>query len=146
MAILKKWKGNSETLHAVLKALNMYNINRNIISNKPGKIPGLIEELGAGWVGEEALAISLFCSLLYQNDFEKGILAAVNHSGDSDSTGSITGNILGLINGLNSIPKKWITNLRHNYIVRTIGEDLHTVIKSNSLDIDPEFWDKYPGT
>lgn len=146
LAILKNLKACSETLHAVESVLNLFAEKRSLMSQEPNKIPGFIEQLGAGWVGEEALAISLFCSLLYQNDFEKGVLAAVNHSGDSDSTGSITGNILGLINGINSIPEKWIKNLRYNNIVSTIGEDLHTVVKGNSNEIDPEFWDKYPGT
>ena len=125
LAILKNWKRHAETLQAVENALNLFTEKRSLLSQEPGKIPEFIEQLGGGWVGEEALAISLFCSLLYQDNFEKGVLAAVNHSGDSDSTGSITGNILGLINGMNSIPEKWITNLRYNNIVRTIGEDLH---------------------
>jgi ADP-ribosylglycohydrolase len=34
------------------------------------------------------------------DDFEKGILLAVNHTADGDSTGSITGNILGLKLGI----------------------------------------------
>ncbi len=145
LAILKNWKRHTETLQAVENALNLYTEKRSLIIQEPGKLPGFIEQLGGGWVGEEALSISLFCSLLYQNNFEKGVLAAVNHSGDSDSTGSITGNILGLINGLDAIPEKWITNLRYNNIVRTIGEDLHTVVKGNSISTDPEWRDKYPG-
>jgi len=45
-------------------------------------------------VAEEALAIALFCALKAEN-FAHGVLLAVNHSGDSDSVGAITGNILG---------------------------------------------------
>lgn len=54
-----------------------------------------IRTIGRGWVADEALAIAVYCSLRYSNDFSKGIIAAVNHGGDSDSTGSMTGNILG---------------------------------------------------
>lgn len=54
-----------------------------------------IHLLGQGWVAEETLAIAIYCSLKYPNDIEKALIAAVNHGGDSDSTGAVTGNILG---------------------------------------------------
>jgi ADP-ribosylglycohydrolase len=57
--------------------------------------PEMIErQLGGGWVGEEALAIALCCALATR-DVQPGLIAAVNHSGDADSTGAICGNILG---------------------------------------------------
>jgi ADP-ribosylglycohydrolase len=143
--ILKQWNGNDETIAAVEKAMNLYDKTKSITQSQPEKIPELIETLGSGWIGEEALSISLYCSLLYQNDFAKGVLAAVNHSGDSDSTGSITGNILGLIYGLDNIPEKWISNLKNHEIIITIGEDLHIGIKGDSINSDKDWWDKYPG-
>jgi len=144
LVILKKWEGCAETQKAVKNALELYEESKLLLKSEPERIPQLLEKLGGGWVGEEALAISLFCSLIYQNDFRKGVLAAVNHSGDSDSTGSITGNILGLINGLSAIPEEWITNLRYIDIVREIAEDLHTGIKEDGIDIEKDWW-KYPG-
>jgi ADP-ribosylglycohydrolase len=72
-------------------------------------------------------------------------LLAVNHSGDSDSTGSITGNILGLINGYESIPLKWRQNLVGQEIVKQVGEDLFIQVKGNTFDMDDEWWEKYPG-
>ena len=45
-------------------------------------------------------------ALRYSDDFEKGITAAVNHDGDSDSTGAVTGNILGAALGFEAIPQK----------------------------------------
>jgi len=65
-----------------------------------------IKRIGEGWIAEEAIAISIYCSLLADSNFEKGVSMAVNHSGDSDSTGSITGNILGAYLGISSIPPK----------------------------------------
>ena len=70
-----------------------------------------IHRLGEGWVAEEALAIAIYCSLKYHNDFSKGIIAAVNHRGDSDSTGAITGNILGAWVGYEAIEQKWKDDL-----------------------------------
>ena len=54
------------------------------------------------------LAISVYCALKYQDNFKKALIAAVNHSGDSDSTGAISGNILGAYLGLSKIPSQWI--------------------------------------
>ena len=63
-----------------------------------------IAELGEGWVGEEALAVSLYCALRYPDDPAKCLIAAVNHDGDSDSTGAIAGNILGARLGFSALP------------------------------------------
>jgi ADP-ribosylglycohydrolase len=106
--------------------------------------PKNIEALGAGWVAEEALAISLFCSLHYQDDFKAGVLAAINHGGDSDSTGAITGNILGLVLGVQAIPPEWIENLEMVEIVEQIAQDMCTEVKGDSLNEDAEWCEKYP--
>ena len=66
-----------------------------------------IKELGGGWVGEDALAVALYCALRYENDFSACIIAAVNHDGDSDSTGAIAGNMLGALHGYDAIDSKW---------------------------------------
>ncbi|MBO7393852.1 MAG: ADP-ribosylglycohydrolase family protein [Abditibacteriota bacterium] len=70
-----------------------------------------IHTLGEGWVAEETLAIAVFCALRYENDFEKALIAAVNHNGDSDSTGAVCGNILGAHLGLDAVPQKFKDNL-----------------------------------
>ena len=53
-----------------------------------------IREIGEGWVAEETLAIAIYCVGKHFKDFEKALIASVNHGGDSDSTGAVTGNIL----------------------------------------------------
>ena len=105
-----------------------------------------ISELGEGWVAEEALAIGVYCALKHTWDFRSGVLEAVNITGDSDSTGAIAGNILGVINGEKAVPAKWLASLRECKIVSRIADDLWT-----RFDEDPEghvtdeWWDKYPG-
>lgn len=37
-----------------------------------------VEKFGGGWTGEEALAIALYCSLRYLDNFEEAMIAAVN--------------------------------------------------------------------
>jgi len=73
--------------------------------------PETVERFGGGWVGDEALAISLYCALAAKGDFVKGVRLAVNHSGDSDSTGAITGNILGALLGKGAIPGEWLAEV-----------------------------------
>lgn len=70
-----------------------------------------ISLLGQGWVAEETLAIALYCCLRYEKDFNKAIVASVNHDGDSDSTGLVTGNISGLLTGYDKIEKQWKDSL-----------------------------------
>lgn len=89
-----------------------------------------IEKIGKGWTGEEALAIAIYCSLRYKNNFEKAIQTAVNHGGDSDSTGAITGNIVGALLGYKGIPNKFINNLETKDVLLTLAEDINTDIIS----------------
>lgn len=83
-----------------------------------------IRQLGQGWVAEEALAIAIYCSLRYEGNFSAGVIAAVNHDGDSDSTGAITGNILGAMVGYNAIEQKWKDNLELADVILEISDDL----------------------
>ena len=83
-----------------------------------------IHKLGEGWVAEETLAISIYCALKYKDDFSAGIIAAVNHKGDSDSTGAVTGNILGALLGYEAIDEKWKTNLELLDVILEMADDL----------------------
>ena len=65
-----------------------------------------ILQLGEGWVAEETWAIALFSALRHINNVEEAIITSVNHDGDSDSTGSVTGNIMGAIYGYKYIKEK----------------------------------------
>lgn len=87
-----------------------------------------ISQIGEGWVAEETLAIALYCVFKYPNDFEKAIVAAVNHSGDSDSTGAVTGNIMGALLGYDAIPDYYKENLELRWLIEEIATDLATNI------------------
>ena len=84
-----------------------------------------IRELGEGWVAEETLAIAVYCALKYENDFDRALIAAVDHSGDSDSTGAVTGNLLGARLGLAGIPAKYLEDLELKSVILELAEDLH---------------------
>ncbi len=85
-----------------------------------------VESLGGGWVAEEALSIALYSALVARS-FEQGVLLAVNHSGDSDSTGSLTGQLLGLTLGLSAIPHKWRSWVELADLLRAAAADLAAV-------------------
>lgn len=96
-----------------------------------------IHELGEGWVAEETLAIALYCALKYSDDFEKAVVTAVNHNGDSDSTGAVTGNILGAYLGLDAIPDKFKKDLEIYDKIIEIADDLYT--SSQNIGKKPDY-------
>ncbi|OQA78622.1 MAG: ADP-ribosylglycohydrolase [Tenericutes bacterium ADurb.Bin239] len=106
-----------------------------------------IAKIGEGWVAEEALAIAVYCALRHQDDFVAGIRAAVNHDGDSDSTGSITGNILGAYLGLKSIPEAFLKELELRDVIIEIALDLATEKNASKiyeeLNLEDNFLHKY---
>ena len=86
--------------------------------------PDNIHALGGGWVAEETLAIAIYCALRYSDDFSRGVAASVNHSGDSDSTGAVTGNILGAWLGRSAIEEKWTRTLELKKVILEMADDL----------------------
>ena len=82
-----------------------------------------VEQLGQGWTAEEALAISVACFLTDLEPQEQFLLA-VNHSGDSDSTGSILGNLIGANKGIQAIPEQWCRDLEIASVIRSVGREL----------------------
>jgi ADP-ribosylglycohydrolase len=99
-----------------------------------------VEMLGEGWVGEEALAIAVYCALKSRGDFVGGLILAANHGGDSDSTAALTGNILGAYLGLPAIPGEWLAKIELDRVLFQMADDLLLGYQ------DSEEWRrKYPG-
>lgn len=120
-----KYKEYLRTL--TLKAVNLAHSNISDIQ--------AIMQLGEGWTAEEAWAISLYCVIRHIDNMREAIIAAVNHDGDSDSTGSITGNIMGAIYGYEAIKrerlfcpygKKFEDTIELHNIILAIADDLYT--------------------
>ncbi|MGL4343685.1 MAG: ADP-ribosylglycohydrolase family protein [Cellulosilyticaceae bacterium] len=99
-----------------------------------------IQSLGEGFVAEEALAIGVYCSLCYENDFKQAIQLAVNHNGDSDSTGAITGNIVGAYLGIEGIDSALIKQVELNQEIIQVASDLWAQYEESD-----EWIKKYPG-
>lgn len=88
---------------------------------------------GGGWVGEEALAIAV-CACLRYPAADSAIVAAVNHDGDSDSTGAIAGNIAGALHGTAALPERWLDVLELRPLVESVAADLLKALRQQ----DPE--------
>jgi ADP-ribosylglycohydrolase len=109
-----------------------------------------IARLGEGWVAEEALAIAIYCVLVARS-FKHGVILAVNHDGDSDSTGSIAGSLLGTMHGVKAIPADWLEPIELRDVITELAEDLYAFKDwkigqySNNEDLNQRIWRKYPG-
>lgn len=116
--ILVGFPDHQETLQAMEMAIRMA---------AHGELPHrAIPVLGEGWIAEEALGIALYCALIAEN-LEEGVIMAVNINGDSDSTGAMTGNLLGALYGMAAIPPRWLEDLELREVIETAAGDLVAV-------------------
>jgi ADP-ribosylglycohydrolase len=130
LAALKAHEGSRETSAKLEDAVRLAAGREDPIA--------CIAELGQGWTGEEALAIAVFCALRAES-LEEGICMAVNITGDSDSTGSIAGNLLGALHGCSAIPSRWLERLELKDTIAAVAEDLLVV-----HDSELSTWDVVP--
>lgn len=110
--------------------------------------PERIDEFGGGWIAEEALAIGIWCALTAPS-FEQGVTNAVNHSGDSDSTGLIAGHLLGIQYGPAAIPARWLDGLELRGVIEKVAEDIERVPRDYSGyggEFDQSIEMQYPGS
>ncbi|WP_406000192.1 ADP-ribosylglycohydrolase family protein [Streptomyces sp. NBC_00829] len=84
--------------------------------------PARIAELGEGHNAEEALAIAVYCALVGE-DIRHGLRLAVNHDGPSDTTGSVTGALLGVLHGETALPPAWLSELEGRPTILELADD-----------------------
>ncbi|MFD4644521.1 ADP-ribosylglycohydrolase family protein [Lentzea sp. NPDC058436] len=106
--------------------------------------PGVarVEELGRGGVGDTALAIALY-STLVTDDPNEALLLSVNHGGDNDSTASMCGNLAGALHGVGKIRQDWVERVQFRDLVdRMVADwDLET---SAAAPVTQEWFVRYP--
>ena len=128
----ERLENGQETARAIRKALD---------APRDGS-PETVESLGGGWTAEEALSIALYACLAGET-FDDALQIAVLHSGDSDSTGAIAGNMIGLIDPLAAMKHRWAPVIE--------GADLITRLVRDYLRLEhehesaPLLADAYPG-
>lgn len=143
LQFLKQRPDHQETLESISKAVSL--------AKSDWQPPDAIRKLGEGWVAEEALAIALYCALKSE-DFSDAVRMAVNHDGDTDSTGAIAGNLVGATLGVSAIAPHWIEPLELKKVIQQIAEDLYEFPnwKLDDDDLDNEsarlhILERYPG-
>lgn len=142
LELLGKRDHHEETSHAMREAMRL--------AIEAPRSAQALTSLGEGWIAEEALAIGLYCALCAE-DFGSALMLAVNHDGDSDSTGLIAGSLLGAALGVEAIPPRWLEPLELRELIEEIADDLATA-PCWPLDEDDEdaavgayYWNRYPG-
>ena len=138
--------------NAILEAARLYSDSESTrlillaidLSSSDMVAENAISRLGQGWTADEALAIGVYCASKCRGDFELGVRMAINHDGDSDSTGSICGNLLGVIVGYEGLPSRWRDSVELVDVIVQIAIDLVA-----DLPRDPRMFDlfheNYPG-
>ncbi|BBO79262.1 hypothetical protein DSCW_66790 [Desulfosarcina widdelii] len=121
--ILTTYNGHGKCLQAVEKAVEWSHRRQPVT-------PEVLAALGEGHMAEEALAIGLLAALAADRDFRQGVLAAVNHSGNSGATAAIAGMILGAGCGVDEIPDEWLAELELKGLIEETAMDLFDQVKS----------------
>ena len=81
-----------------------------------------LKYLGEGWIGEEAVALSLYCFLKYPDSYEKVVIRGANTDGDSDSIACIGGSLSGAYLGADAIPNHWIQQIEKTEYLDELAE------------------------
>ncbi|MFD0471738.1 ADP-ribosylglycohydrolase family protein [Nonomuraea thailandensis] len=115
MELLAEYPGHEETTAALRAAVRL--------AGSGGHSPEAVESLGGAWVAEEALAIGVYCALA-EPAVDRALLLSVNHSGDSDSTGSVCGNLLGALHGAAPLPAAWLGPLEGRDTIERLAAEL----------------------
>jgi len=102
-----------------------------------------MQSLGEGWVAEETLAMAIFSSLRHIDDVKGCLRCAVNVTGDSDSIGSVAGNILGAYLGIENVRKAFdVSKLECYDKIEIIAEDLVKECPSSEFGPSDMIWNE----
>ena len=134
--VLTRWQGHEEQLARLTTAVRL--ADEGLVSAER-----LADELGGGWVGEEALAIAVY-AMLVTDDLPEALRISVNHSGDSDSTGSVCGNLAGAWHGVAAIPADWLERLELRAAITSLTKDAMAEFSANP-PVDDAWLQRYPG-
>ncbi|GAB2610473.1 ADP-ribosylglycohydrolase family protein [Kribbella endophytica] len=146
LELLVRKEQHEETSAALIRAREL------AAGTVPAPGPATVELLGGGWIAEEALAIGLYAALAYRapEQFLDALALSVTHSGDSDSTGAICGNILGALHGETALPAELVFAVEGRGVILELADDLvleYTRRDRLHGDYGPETtWrNRYPG-
>ncbi|MDF2614812.1 MAG: ADP-ribosylglycohydrolase family protein [Clostridia bacterium] len=128
---LKQKENSEECVAAIEKAISL--------AKEGNPCYEKLKTLGQGFVAEETLAIAIYAALSYPDNLKEALVLAVNHDGDSDSTGAVTGNILGAYLGAKNIEKELLTGIELAKEIEQLSNDLFILFEE-----DQAWFDRYP--
>lgn len=89
------------------------------------------------------LAGACYVCLRFPGDFDRGLVAAVNHSGASAAVGAVTGAILGAQVGAEGIPEFYLEPLELREIIGELADDLFQGCPmSRNAKLFDDLWDE----
>lgn len=101
--------------------------------------------LGEGWIAEEAAAIACWCALVSDDPLSAVCLAA-NITGDSDTTASLVGQLMGAAYGARWIPREWLGQLELHEVMLQLASDAVRGLELTDEDAGfEEFAERFPG-
>lgn len=132
LAQVERWPLSAETVQALRRAVAL----------AESEVPAeeVVERVGLGWIAEECLAIAVYGALVAERvGVRRALLLSVNHSGDSDSTGAVCGNLLGAVHGLTALPQEWTAGVEGRETILRVADDLVELATGKG-----ELGDRYP--
>ncbi|WP_174189270.1 ADP-ribosylglycohydrolase family protein, partial [Nocardia barduliensis] len=117
VAQLAEFSASAETVAALTRAVEL---SGHAVSAEQ------VERVGEGWIAEECLAVAVYCALYAARtgDVRAALLLSVNHSGDSDSTGAVAGNLIGAVHGVSGLPQEWAATVEGRDVLVQVADDL----------------------
>jgi ADP-ribosylglycohydrolase len=97
------------------------------LSANPRSVTADLNAGAEGWEGDEALAIGLLAARRHPTNLHQACEFAAIHDGDSDSTASIAGAIVGCALGVVAIPPPWEERLEHAQELTQRGNELAAI-------------------
>ncbi|MCX2731612.1 type VII secretion system-associated protein [Saccharopolyspora sp. NFXS83] len=133
---LSGWEGHEETTSALRRAIEL--------ATEGTPTPEQIQHrLGEGRVGEQALAIAVCAALARPSSYADAVVLAANHSGDSDATASICGNIMGAAHTASAVPHAWRQRVELGEVIEQLARDATEEFGQHPPSV-PEWLRRYP--
>lgn len=101
--------------------------------------------LGSGWTAPEALGIGLHAALASKGDFDTALATAVNHSGNSATTGAVCASLMGAALGAEAIPERWLVELELREVIEWLVHDAGMEFGPEPPE-ETDWFQRYPPT
>jgi ADP-ribosylglycohydrolase len=118
LAELARHEHHGETTRALERAMTL--------AREQGAGYEVVESLGGGCIAEDALAMAAYTALYHPGPTQvrEALTLAITHSGDSDSTGAICGNILRTLHGDTALPPELVFPVEGRGTIPQLADDL----------------------